>query len=742
MDEKAIKTIKTSCPFPMLSYQAKVRYNEVKKASGIAFILLELMQRSAMKDEKVTEILLRFGIPADMHYLFAKELVSLVRTEIVSVGINPAYLNQPEYFEQMRLGEFSLTEKGVKMFAEGAIPTGEEKAKTAQLFYRPATRKFEYYCTDPYALLETSFLGENFLDRISYDVSDMEDFISGTKDKVGLKKEEHIVDITYEEPQKLAVKSDENLTIEIYSDGVAFKLRNTDEQAFFDEYYSPSLMTSGMLAKEKYKFAVDVPTVDIEACRFNNLYIPDETKKQAQKPCEIYLDRGRLRLERTDNVLRFDGCGALLDLLDQKAEFALLNLTGCKYYSPVNLKISDRRSGEAFEIQMLGETVADHSEFEQLLHAILEDCYDLTYTPEIGRIIRYIAEVEHDPEYLQGYVSHMMSKASNDESRIELLVQFNDEFGNTKAWAPFFAELSKELFDRCVKTVELDNILSKYAEITPLSRAMGLSESEFVTRFSEQIRDHETPELVYQALESVGLKESVILPVANIIAPLMEQVLNHTVIDGTTELAGKYAVLSSNHWKLCEMLGIEDLTDYSLRDDYNVDDYFNAYATFESAKKEIERYRIYAQKQYDLIDRYNRVFDMVHEVHSIERTAAEHPDKITRKFIDEQISRGRYSVAISNLLIKAQYDLRQLLSVDQTAKANELIDLARESGMIDHKRADDLHQLRMCRNGFQHPEARQISFDKTKLEEWKEIVFSLKGDKEQAEPSKPSTGKP
>ena len=729
MDEKVIKTIKTSCPFPMLSYQVKVRYNEVKKASGIAFILLDLIQQRTMKEENVTDLLLQFGIPAEMHYLFAKELVSLVENKIVKVDIDPTYLTRPEYFEEMKLGDFSLTAKGKKMFSDGAIPTGEEKAKIKNLFYRPATRMFEYFCTDPYAPLDTSFLGEDFLDRIPYDVSNMEDFIAGTKDKVGLKKEELVVGVSYEAPQKLAVRADENLTIEIYPDGVTFKLRNTDEQVFFDKYYSPSLMTSGMLAKEKYKFAVDVPTVDIEACRFNSLYIPEDTKKLAQKRCEIYLNRGRLRLERTDNVLRFEGCDALLDLLDAAAEFALLDSTGCRFYSPVNLRIPDRRSEETFEIQMLTETIADHAEFEQLLHAILDDCYDLAYTPEIGKIVLYIANVEHDPEYLRGYAEHKIKGAANDEARVGFLVQVNTEFGRSKAWAPFFKELSEELFDRFVKTVELGNILPKYAAISPLYRAMDMPETEFVARFSESIRDRETPELVYLALESIGFNESVILLVANIIVPLAEQVLGRARINDSTALSSKFAVLSSNLWKLRDMLGIEDLTDYSLRDDYNVDDFFNAYATFESVKKDVESYRIYAPEQYERIDRYNRVFDKVHEVLAAERTAAEHPDKITGKYIDEQISRGRYSVAISNLLIKAQYDLRQMLSAAQTMQANELIDLARDNKIIDRQKADALHHLRMCRNGFQHPELKQIPYDKATLEKWKDIVFSLKGGK-------------
>ena len=53
MELKPIKKIKTSCPFPMLEYKVDVLYNEVRKASGIAYIILELIQKSAMGSEKI-----------------------------------------------------------------------------------------------------------------------------------------------------------------------------------------------------------------------------------------------------------------------------------------------------------------------------------------------------------------------------------------------------------------------------------------------------------------------------------------------------------------------------------------------------------------------------------------------------------------------------------------------------------------------------------------------------------------
>ena len=49
MEEKIIKQFKTSVPFPLLIYKTNITYNEVRKASGIAYILLDLMQKETDK---------------------------------------------------------------------------------------------------------------------------------------------------------------------------------------------------------------------------------------------------------------------------------------------------------------------------------------------------------------------------------------------------------------------------------------------------------------------------------------------------------------------------------------------------------------------------------------------------------------------------------------------------------------------------------------------------------------------
>lgn len=730
MELKPIKKIKTSCPFPMLEYKVEVLYNEVRKASGIAYILLELIQKSAMGNEKIAEVLKRFGIPSDMLYIFAKELSSLVANGIVESKYNASYIDRMQYFEEMTLDIFSLTEKGVKMFKEGAIPTGQEKAKTTPVFYSPVTRKFELVCTQSYAPLETSFLGEDFLDKVKYDVSGMEEYLKFVQTKVGLKAEEMIIKISYQEPKKLAAKAEENLTITIDSDGMDFSFATSDEKAFFESYYSSALMSAGMLMKDKYKFDIGVPTVNFDSLKVDNLYIPSDAGKQAARPCKLFVDRGVHGYSRTDNVLRYENGDAYLDILDEKAEFALLDNAGCKYYLPLNVRIPCKTFGDVFEIQLLVETVASEEQFRRVLQAIYLDCFERGCSSESSQTLAYVATVLGDAELLNKYTLKKLYELGADEDRIDLLLRLNTAFSKCEGWNAYFAEIAKDIFNRYVQTVELESIIFKNTVLTPLRKAMDIPEAEYISALAEPLKAKESAELVYQALDSASFAESEILAVVNVIDIYATRVLERTPIDGATDLASKFALFSGNLWKLCDMLGVENPSDYTLKDDYNIDEFFNTFATYSKAQKEIEKYKAYAKASYEQLKRFDSIFNPVQEVLSIERTASEHPEKITRKFIDEQISRGRYSVAISNLLIKAQYDLRVLLSADLTVQANELIDEAENQGIIKRDEANRLHKLRMCRNGLQHPEKRQIPFDKATLEEWRDTVFSLKGEDE------------
>lgn len=735
MEEKVIKQIKTSCPFPLLLYKTNVKYNEVRKASGIAYILLDLIQKTAASREKIGEVLLKFGIPKELHYIFGKEIANLIGTEILQSVYPATHFLNPNYFSEIMVKDISLTAKGRKMFTEGAIPTGAEKTKTKDIYFSPVTRKFDVESKVAYMPLAACYLGEEFLDKVDIDISGLEDYINANTTKIGLKAEERMVSYETEEPQKLHIRKEDGMTIVIRLSGVEFFFGTSDETAFFYKYYSSALMTEGLLMKNNYKFVnalkeiVSVPTVSItELDRAVNVHLPSDVQKQATRPCKVFVNKGRLGAERNDNVIKLDNdlSKILLDRIDGNAEFALVDSSAIHYYNALNVSMPCAKFGDTFEMQLLVESVASAEQYSKLVKAIFEVVKNRPFDSESGRTVLFVVDGLKDTDLFGEYVEAKLSALKTADDKIELLMKMNAIFNKNAKWKAYFETFAKDLFEASVEEIRLDNMIYKTTVLSPIKEALGMTEIDYITDFTKHIAKDEDSDLVYQALETAGFETNVILGVANVIEKYMQSVVIGQNILSETSLASKFQNVKINLWKLNDMLGIESVSAYTLKDDYNVDEFFNAYSTLQTSYKGIEKYKQYAAKEYAQVKQFMDIYEPIHDILSIERTASSHPDKITKKYINDHLAHGKYKEAICDLVVKLQYDLRELLSMGDEASAHDLIEEARSQKMIDGKQASNLHKLRMCRNGFQHPSRTQIPFDKATIESWCEDVFSLK----------------
>lgn len=737
MDEKILKQLKTTCPFPLLIYKTSVKYNEVRKASGIAYILLDLIQKESESNDKISDVLLKFGIPANLHYIFRQEIANLMSTDILSSHFDPSYFAKPTYFKQITIDDVKLTPKGKKMFQDGAIPTGAEKVKVKDIYYSPVTRKFDVESKVPYMTLGSSFLGDDFMDHVNVDISGMEDYINANGTKIGLKAEERVVSFEYEEPQKMHTRKEEGMTIIIRPSGVEFKFDTTDENAFFNKYYTSRLMTDGLLAKNKYKFVnekkdiVEVPTVSInELTNIKNVYIPDDAQKQASRPCKFFFSKNRLGVKGVDTSMKLgvDDSTTLLNGLNSNAEFALLDKSSLKYYSPLNVAMPCEQLGDTFEMQLLVERTADEEVLKSVLLKLYDIYHDETFSAEIGKAILFIVESLKDSSYFEKYSTNQLSKYNSVDEEIDLLLRMNSSFKTNADWNEYFKVLGSNLVTNSINEIRLDNMIYKNTILTPLKNELKIGAQDYVKMFAEPVLS-EDQDLVYQALETAGFETNQILGVVNVVETYMDKILNDESISADTSLADKFRTVSSNLWSLNDMLGIESYSEYTLKEDFNVDEFFNAYGTLKTAIKSIEKYSKFAQDKYNNMNKYLEIYEPIHELLAIEREASSHPDKITKKYIDDYISKGRFKNAICELSVKLQYDLRELLKADDKTEAFELINMAEQEKLIDSKKCSSLHKLRKIRNGFQHPEKEQIQYTKADIEEWRDIVFEIGGSK-------------
>jgi hypothetical protein len=381
---------------------------------------------------------------------------------------------------------------------------------------------------------------------------------------------------------------------------------------------------------------------------------------------------------------------------------------------------------DTFEMQLLVESVASAEQYSELVKAIFEVVKNRPFGSESGRTVLFVVDGLKDADLFGEYVEAKLSALKTADDKIELLMKMNAIFNKNAEWKAYFETFAKDLFEASVEEIRLDNMIYKTTILSPIKEALGMTEIDYITNFTKHIAKDEDSDLVYQALETAGFETNVILGVVNVIEKYMQSVIIGQNILSETSLASKFQNVKINLWKLNDMLGIESVSEYTLKDDYNVDEFFNAYSTLQTSYKGVEKYKQYAAKEYAQVKQFMDIYEPIHDILSIERTASSHPDRITKKYINDYLAHGKYKEAICDLVVKLQYDLRELLSMGDEASAHDLIEEARSQKMIDGKQASNLHKLRMCRNGFQHPERTQIPFDKATIESWCEDVFSLK----------------
>lgn len=407
---------------------------------------------------------------------------------------------------------------------------------------------------------------------------------------------------------------------------------------------------------------------------------------------------------------------------------ALLDKSSLKYYSPLNVVMPCEQLGDTFEMQLLVERTADEEVLKSVLLKLYDIYHDETFSAEIGKAILFIVESLKDSSYFEKYSTNQLSKYNSVDEQIDLLLKMNSSFKGNSDWNEYFKTIGSNLITNSINEIRLDNMIYKNTVLTPLKNELKIGAQDYVKMFAEPVLS-EDQDLVYQALETAGFETNQILGVVNVVEIYMDKILNDESISADTSLADKFRTVSSNLWNLNDMLGIESYSEYTLKEDFNVDEFFNTYSTLKTAIKSIEKYSKFAQDKYNNMNKYLEIYEPIHELLAIEREASSHPDKITKKYIDDYISKGRFKNAICELSVKLQYDLRELLKADDKTEAFELINMAEQEKLIDSKKCSSLHKLRKIRNGFQHPEKEQIQYTKADIEKWRDIVFEIGGSK-------------
>ena len=162
-----------------------------------------------------------------------------------------------------------------------------------------------------------------------------------------------------------------------------------------------------------------------------------------------------------------------------------------------------------------------------------------------------------------------------------------------------------------------------FQKIQGVGKALQLSSVQYIQKFSAALVGKEENDLVFQALETAGFSVSEILGIVNVAESYMRLVLSNQQIESDTQFSARFRALGQNLWKLNRMLGIVNASDYTLKDDFNTDEFFARYSTLTAILKELQPYQAFAVKEYAHLQQYIEIYRPIHELLTTERAVAE-----------------------------------------------------------------------------------------------------------------------
>ena len=87
-----------------------------------------------------------------------------------------------------------------------------------------------------------------------------------------------------------------------------------------------------------------------------------------------------------------------------------MDLSGCKYYSPYNVRIPCEKLGDILEIQLLVERKATADQFRAICEKVYEIYQDTEFDGEIRRVILYVVQALNDKTMLERYLLHIFER--------------------------------------------------------------------------------------------------------------------------------------------------------------------------------------------------------------------------------------------------------------------------------------------------------------------------------------------
>ena len=703
-------TLQTSMPFPFFELKNEVEFTEVKKPSGVAYMLLVLFNESKSKSYKISKLLNSFDIPSNFYEIFAQEIDTLIEHNIIKCKTSYNRLD----FEDYKLSDFAFTEKGKKVFADEQISTGNIKSKDISCFYNIAFDKLfmKNQIDIEIKSLKDGAFDENFMNQFDCK-RNVEDFYNLQKGPNFPVKQSEI--ITKIEPiGRNSYVGMYPCRLIVEEDDIKIKFEYDALQGFYEKYYNSNIINKAISMKTKFKLenGKELPLSGVQFS-VDSVKYPEELKSICEKKYQLILARKGYVVNKSPVAIDYEKS---IDEISNLADIVTIDNFQINAYCPVKLLLKEKRFGKVvLPVVLVHKVSIDDFFFFFDLYIDTKNQYSEENIKEILQICNITKNYAKAVDMLKLYMTE------NIGENINILREVKQLFSNNTMLSTEYKKLLETNYFNCLHNVSEDSLDTVLKITFWIPSFMHCETNEVLSKLINGIGNIKDKVYVFEVL-SKQFKPEIIL---NYVNPF-EDILNGKT--SSVKLLQDVSQFNRVFVELKNVAGINDSTN-CLVDEENIEkiNFQNVFKNVVSLQKNILIFKPYNKEYFDNVDKYMYVFGQINDYFNKLDAALKNPKKITSDLIEKKIVSGDYQFVLINLSAKLEWLLfdKFKLQGDLFEKLNQ----AKDNNLLDKKIIIDLHKLRQARNPLVHAEKQEVDFDADDLRRWNKEVFAIEEEK-------------
>lgn len=716
--------LETSFQFPFFKFNELVSYTEVKKPTGLAYMILVLLSESKDKNLLISQVLNNFNVPSSLHFIFADTIFELINQGILTTS-NGRPFNKNDFNEYI-IREIVFTEKGKKIFKEEAISTGTIKEAKIPVFYNIALNELSYNIDDvePKPLMDSA-ISEERINNFSLN-KNIEDFLNLTKGtkiptiangkKVKeelIKKEEVITKVEDISKENWIGKYDCQIILD--DKNITFSFDEPVLQKFFDKFYTAGIINKTISYKTKFKFESTYATnlrLNDYLDDLDSLIIPKDLKGVLNKKYELLITKGNYKGQA--NSLCIIASKELADY-SPNCEFITIDRSGDSFSYIPGIFSFDYDKG-VINIPLVIKEKVSQSKIQSIVRLYIENNLKEFSQDNYLKVIRLCDIVDDfaiSIEILKSYLT------KTPEDNLVLLDSIKDASLSVPEISSRFKEMVNLNYDAYFASLSKNN-LETFLKITSwIPKLLNLNEDVILKRIREALRNDNIDDIsTYEIITKYNFNKELVSLYFNPVPEALK--IRHSNDKSLNDLINFDNSLET----LKKITNIENLQSYVFNNEIiDKNKFKNTYLTAKNLQKLIKIFKNANEDLFNIYENFLTVFGKINDDFNMQDEALKNPNKISKELIFDKIDKGEYQFAFVNLSAKLESILKTKYSL--SGKLSDMLSEARNNKLIDRSIISDLHNFRENRNAVIHPEDRTPNFKIEDLRRWANEIFDL-----------------